>query len=254
MNNTVANHTIPAVTKAVGIVSVLGTSATPLSKTELEECLEISRSTCYRILQTLLQANWIEKTEAGRYRLSVGLLPALRSITNDARTFEPLQPLLHRLADETGLSCKLSIRRRNHQLTVLCAAAHRKIQVSGNVGAQFPIIEGSVGAALLAAETDETLLTLVANCFEEIPERTHPELLLNKVRKLRKTGWVSNPQPNRWNVHAMSAPIRDAAGQVLAALTLLGWNDDFAGKRAKALAQQLTRNAAWGARLLNNNP
>lgn len=249
MKNT-ASNTIPAVEKATAVVTLLGNSAHPLSTKEIDRRLSISPSTCYRVLQTLVNAQWVEKTNDGRYRLAGGLLPAVRSLIDDVKPFEAMQPALDLLSEETGLSSKLSIRRGDVQLTVLRAESGRQIQVSGKIGAEFPIVEGSVGAALLAEATDEDLRELAARCREDIDEKKNPGIIIGNVRKLREAGYVCNDKANRWKVLAMSAPVRDDSGRVVAALTLLGWNDDFAPANKEALAEKLMLYASLCAKML----
>ena len=48
----------------------------------------------------------------------------------------------------------------------------------------------------------------------------------------------------------MSVPVRDRDGDVAAAITLLGYDDDFAGERAKKMAAALLSAARRCAALL----
>ena len=42
-----------------------------------------------------------------------------------------------------------------------------------------------------------------------------------------------NVHPNRWNVEAMAAPVKNKKGQTLAVITILGFIDDFADEHIK---------------------
>ena len=117
----------------------------------------------------------------------------------------------------------------------LCASMY--FALTGQVGSSFPVIEGSVGAALLCEESESEILELAGECRADLPEKRDPELVLRAVRDVREKGYALNLRRNRWNIAAMSMPVRDAGGAVIAALTLIGTEDDFAaGRRKKQLS------------------
>ena len=238
MNN---DHIIPAVEKAVMLLGRLGRSGRGLTQAELSKELGITPSTCYRIIQTLLKHDWLAKLPDNRYDLSGGLLSAAMKLAGRASRFEAAQPLLEALSAKTGLSCKLSIRQGAEQVTILRAESPRPMAVSGKVGSRFPLVEGSVGAALLRSDAEADILALAAACREDIPERRDPSLPLRRVAALKATGFCFNSGTGRWKVAALSTPVMEPDGQVAAALTLLGFDDDFPeGKLGELAAQAAT--------------
>ena len=234
------DNTIPAVEKALKLLEMLGHSAYPLSKQEMESALEIAPTTCYRILCTLKKNGWVRKTGTNTWTAGSALPNAARNMLERENRFARLQPEIDQLSRETGLSSKLSIRREDRQCTFLRGESSRAVQVNSKAGAEFPLIEGSVGAALLAGETPESIRQLVRECRESIPEKEDPGLLPERIRRLRKDGFCLNLH-SRWNVNALSMPVRDADGRIAAALTLLGWEDDFSKDRLPGLLRTLKK-------------
>jgi DNA-binding IclR family transcriptional regulator len=218
---------IPALDKALSLIEHLGRKSGGFTQAELSSALEISQSTCYRILQTLQRHDFVKKSAGGRFDLSGGLLTAAMRLVDNVRRFERAQLVLDAIAMKTGFSCKLSIRQGFEQLSILRAESPLAVSVSGKIGARFPLIEGSVGAALLCAEDDASLEEFASSCREDIEERRDSSLLKRRVSEIRRHGFVLNAKENRWNVEALSVPVRDAEGQPLAALTLIGFKDDF---------------------------
>ena len=141
--------------------------------------------------------------------------------------FAAAQTVLDELAEETKLTCKLSIRQWNEQVAVLRADSPEPFAVGGKNGVRFPVIEGSVGAALLAGESDEDIRALVEETSADIAEKRDPLLLSGRIAEVREKGWIFNRGNSRWRVDALSMPLRDPSGSVAAALTLLGIQDDF---------------------------
>ncbi|MGN0844944.1 MAG: IclR family transcriptional regulator [Kiritimatiellia bacterium] len=236
-------NTIPAVEKSIAMLLYLSTHEFGATRTELATALGLTRSTCYRIMQTLLGADFIRKNESNRYELSNGLLPIARKITMATDRFSKMLPILEELAKDTGLCCKLSIRQGDSQLPILRAESPRLMSVSGKLGVRFPIIEGSVGAALLS-DTPEAMVRLLAlQCKVVVPESGNTELVMEGISQIKKNGYCFNPGKNRWNIDAMSVPVYGADKKVAAALTLLGSNEEFEEAGEARLAKRLLRAA-----------
>ncbi|HPS52883.1 MAG TPA: helix-turn-helix domain-containing protein, partial [Phycisphaerae bacterium] len=163
-------YVIPAVEKAVELLEYLGRDDKGYTQAELVKELNMPLSTCYRIIQTLQKRDWIRKIKDGQYTLSGGMLSAAMNLVNRVARFEAVGPNLKRLADRTELTCKLSIRQGNQQVTILRAESPRPMSVSGKVGSRFPVIEGSVGAALLCDTPADEISDIVAACGDDIIE------------------------------------------------------------------------------------
>ncbi len=232
---------IPAVDKAFALIEHLGRNPGGSSQAELSAKLGISASTCYRILQTMLRHDFVRKIPGGRFDLSSGLLSAAQRLFDDARRFERVQPLLDDLAAKTSFSCKLSIRQGFEQVSILRAESPSAVSVSGKIGARFPLIEGSVGAALICDDPDD-LERLAKSCKEPLEEAANPALVEERVAQIKSRGYALNARPNRWNIEAMSVPVRDASRSVVAALTLIGFQDEF--KDLPALSKALLETAS----------
>ena len=243
------DNTIPAVEKAVAILNRLGESADGMTQAELAAALKITPSSCYRILQTLLVAGWIRKTEGSRYDLSFGLLGTVRKLTDGAAHFRAMMPVLEELAQTTGLCCKLSVRQGEFQIPLLRAESPRPMAVSGRIGVQFPVAEGSVGAALLALTPAAEREKLAQICARETGVAESSKLLRDGVEAIRRDGYCFNRGRNRWRIDAMSAPVCNARGWVVAALTLLGYDEDFSEERLPSVARELLDKAEQCGRI-----
>ncbi|UKI30541.1 MAG: hypothetical protein L6W00_21765 [Lentisphaeria bacterium] len=69
------------------------------------------------------------------------------------------------------------------------------------------------------------------------------------MEAIRRHGYCFNAGKNRWRVDALSVPVRDTEGNVIAALTLLGSDADFTGDQEQALASAVRRAARECAKL-----
>lgn len=229
------NNTIPAVEKTVLLMQSLARKKS--SQAELSKELDIAMSTAYRILSTLRRHDWVRKNENGEYSLSGGLLPLLSHFRSEMARLDHAKSLVSRVSSKYRIACKLSIRRDHEQLTLFRAEPPGPIALTGQPGSTFPLIEGSVGAALLCAEPEDTLQLLIEQCRADIPEKRDPSLLYAGIAEVRAKGYTLNLRKNRWNIAAMSVPMfGDDPGSVVAALSLIGNTDEFEGAKAEKFA------------------
>ena len=176
---------------------------------------------------TLQEHRWVLKKSGAVYSLGDGLLPLTRGMARKLSLLERMTEKVSEISSRHQIACKLSVRKEDKQLTYFRAEPPGPVSLTGQAGSTFPIIEGSVGAALLCDATDDEISTLVESCNDDIPEKTNPQLLRDAIMEVRESGTVLNNRKNRWNIAALSIPVRDAAGKVIAALTLVGSTDDF---------------------------
>ncbi|MDD5699219.1 MAG: IclR family transcriptional regulator [Victivallaceae bacterium] len=234
------DNTIPALEKAIQVLDFLGRTESGAAQTQLTASFDISPTTCYRILQTLVKYDWLTRKDS-IYDLGPGLLPIASRLVNYLQRFAAVQPLLDKLAAATGLTAKISVRQGNEQVSILRAESPRPVAVSGRVGGHFPLVEGSVGGALLCKNSKNDILKLLKITTIPILEKNNPELVFERIEQCLQNGFCLNRQQNnRWNVESMSAPVYNADGSVAAAVTLLGFADDFADGRWEKLKKELT--------------
>ncbi|MBQ7649323.1 MAG: IclR family transcriptional regulator [Victivallales bacterium] len=219
------NNKIPAVDKAVQLLLLL--SEKEATQAELSAELGISMSTTYRILMTLQEHRWVVKKGGAVYSIGDGLLPLTRGLSHELSLMDRMSEKVKAISEEHQIACKLSVRKDDKQLTYFRAEPAGPVALTGQAGSTFPIIEGSVGAALLCDATDDEIAALVESCSDDIPENSNPQLLYDAIAEIRECGTALNVRKNRWNIAALSIPVRDATGKVIAALTVIGSTDDF---------------------------
>ncbi len=234
---------IPSVDKATALIELMASEHNPMPQSLLAKRLGATTSTTYRILQTLVAHGWVRKTTNNSYELWNGLLPVVYYFHDNLNALEHAHGILTRIAEEHSFACKLSIRRGNEQLTILRAEPYGPYSLTGHNGASFPLIEGSVGAALLCDESDDTLIRLAEASKSEIDEARNPQILVKAVHKVKESGYYVNASNNRWRICAISAPVRTPEGSTIAALTFLGTESDFSEPKLHKLVKLIKETA-----------
>jgi DNA-binding IclR family transcriptional regulator len=120
---------------------------------ELADELDVHRAIAYRIVATLEAHGLVMRGAKGMLRLGPGLLTL-------AARFEPqlrdvVQPVLERLANETGASAFLSVPQGGDCVAVLVAESPTAIlRVAYRIGSRHPLTRGAAGIAILSGRPE----------------------------------------------------------------------------------------------------
>lgn len=192
-------------------MAVLRTAAaTPCGLAELCARTGLPRATAHRLAVGLEVHRLLHRDGDGRWRAG----PALRELGESA--VDPLLDaaamVLPRLRDVTGESVQLY--RRDGMIRVCVAAAEPPsgLRDTVPVGARLPMTAGS-GAKVLAAWADPATQRAVLG-DAVFGERT--------LIEVRRRGWAQSVAERESGVASVSAPVRDAAGTVIAAVSVSG--------------------------------
>ena len=182
----------------------------PCGLAELCTRTGLPRATAHRLAVGLETHRLLRRGSDGRWRPG----PALHELGNGA--LDPLldaaAAVLPRLRDLTGESVQLY--RRDGLLRVCVAAAEPPSGLRDTVplGARLPMTAGS-GAKVLAAWADPATQRAV------LGEAVFGERVLIEVRR---RGWAQSIAERESGVASVSAPVRDAGGNVIAAVSVSG--------------------------------
>ncbi len=241
-----ATQPIPVVEKTIQMLILLGEKENGVSPSEICEKTGMAPATCYRALQTCMNVNWIAKKSGGKYVLGFGMALTAQGLMRPLTQLEILQQPLDELTKKSRLSGKISVRNGNREfMTLLSADAPGPIALVSKPGSRFPVIEGSAGAVLLHAENDTAIEKLIAATTDSCFEKKNPELVRDRIRQCREQGCCFlHADKKSGHLETISAPIRDCRGQIVAALTLLGFPTDFTDRE-----KELIRLILSGARI-----
>ena len=236
-----AQETIPSVAKSIRLMRAAGQGLLRGTVHQIGRSLGIAPTTCFRILKTLTEADWLRPTGAG-WELSAGMLPVIRPLLEWGHVAEAVGDELQRLVARTRLSAKLSIRRGGDQVTIARREAPTPMSVVGRVGSRFPVVEGASGAALLC-EVDEPEL---GGIIDAAPDGSwawqSPDDLRRRVAACRTQGLCENIGAHPRGIDTLAAAVR-ADGHEPLALTLIGLRGDFDAE-ALATCREALKDAA----------
>ena len=194
--------------KAVTVLRAVADS--PCGLAELCTRTGLPRATAHRLAVGLEVHRLLRRGSDGRWRPG----PALHELGNGA--LDPLldaaATVLPRLRDLTGESVQLYRRDGSSRVCVAAAEPPSGLRDTVPVGARLPMTAGS-GAKVLAAWADPaTQRAVLADAV--FSERT--------LIEVRRRGWAQSVAERESGVASVSAPVRDSAGGVVAAVSVSG--------------------------------
>jgi DNA-binding IclR family transcriptional regulator len=232
------SDTIPALQRSIEVLTGIAEGLYFHSIAELSRQLGIPQTTCYRIVRTLLDADWLRpRSEGVGYELSYGLLPLLKPFETNRVLVNVIQPALMTLVEQAGLSAKISTRFGHDAITIHRVEANRPITLSGRVGVHFHIAHGSSGAALLSGLADQSIEKILDEAPAVVWEHQTPEDVWGRIRDCRGSGWCMDLGGYSPQIHTITGAVGSGDGGVRAAITLLGMPGDLDPPRRDRLIE-----------------
>ncbi len=207
------------------MLGCLQRAGAPQGIRELAANTRASRSTVYRILNTLVAHDIAARRSGGLYTLGPRLL-ALAAAVPSASPWQALSPaeqaMLNGLAAETGETVKLSVRDNDEALCVATAQGTSPMALAASIGEYFPLHAGAASKVLLAFMPEDERQRVLAKPLRFCTEKTvtDPTALRAELGRVRRFGWAEDRGEYSTSVRAVAAPVRDASGHVLGAMSI----------------------------------
>ncbi len=212
------------------------------------------KSQVSRTLRKLAEEGLVERDpQTLLYRLGWQLY-ALAAHAGDQRLLRLAAPTLLRTVTETGERSHLSVLRGRGVLTVATESAAHAVQTLSWIGRVVPCHATSSGRALLLDHDHDALVRLLGdgplellgpNCPVDVAD------LHARIQDARMRGIVLSDEEFEAGLLAVSAPVRDATGRIVAALNIsapkfrLASRVDAACTSVAAAAAELSQQLGW---------
>lgn len=218
----------------------------------------LSSSTTGRMLLSLKDLGLlVQNPESKQYSLAGKVLAwaEVYSASVDVRSLA--LPFIYDLQRLTGETISLYIMEGTERVCVERLESEQNVRVVARVGRHLPLHAGSAGKLFLAylpdAERDDILSAEHLETFTPLTI-TNPDELRRQAAVIREQGFAVSH--GEWTIDAsgVAAPIFNARGQMIAALTISGPTGRFHEQNIDRFTKSATRTALHISRLLGYNP
>lgn len=232
---------VQSVDRSLDLLESLAEQEKAVGIGELAELTGLPQGTVHRLLQSLQLRGYVRRDTSRKYSLgtaSVRLADAAqRSLARSAR------PYLAQLVELSGETANLAVLEGDDVVYVAQVSSPHTLRMFAEVGRHVPPHSTAVGKVLLAAMPRDRALGVVRRTG--LPART-PSTITDldafsaELDLVTVQGWAADEEEQEVGVRCVAVPV-GPPGAVVAALSLSGPADRFAGGRTEGLVEGMQK-------------
>lgn len=240
--------------RALDLLELLEETPGGLRNAEISRRLNIPTSTTSYIVTRLERRGYLQRNpETRRCQAGLRVVALAHGALRNLGFRAIAEPVLFRLAHDTGLSPGIGVIEGNHVLIVDrvegqevsnrasdTRAADSRTREERDIGRELPVHATALGKVLIAYMDGDAREELLSSLnFERVTSRTivSESRFRDEIESVQKQGYAISNEEQYKRIRALSVPIRDAAGAVRAAVSLNGGITERAWRNEKALVE-----------------
>jgi IclR family transcriptional regulator, carbohydrate utilization repressor len=244
--------TVQVIERMFTLIDILASREDAMSLKEISEKAGLHASTAHRILNDLATGRFVDRPQAGNYRLGMRLLELGNLVKNRLNVRDAaLEPMreLHRITQQP---VNLSMRQGDEIVYVERAYSERSgMQVIRAIGGRAPLHLTSVGKLFLASDEPHRIRAYATrtglsghtkNSLTQLPA------LEKELAKVRRENYATDNEELELGVRCMAAGIFDDQRKLLAGLSIsapASRMDETWLPKLMATAAEISRNLGY---------
>jgi DNA-binding IclR family transcriptional regulator len=235
---------LKVVAKTFHLVEAMSKARSGIRLSELARKLGQPKATVFRILYTLQELGYVQQDPGTEmYRLSERIG---RFTHGDAREMiiGAARPLMGHLLSRFEQTVNLGMMEHDKVIYVEIKEGLRSIRMAATVNTYAPLHSTALGKSLLAfLDPHEAEAILKKGLLTRFTEKTITELpqMMSHLKQVRKQGFAVDNEEMEWGARCIAAPLRNAAGVPIAAISVSGSTSQVRGVQVKEIAQALVK-------------
>jgi IclR family KDG regulon transcriptional repressor len=216
---------LSSVANAIRLVRAFSEQENEIGISNLARRLGLGKSTVHRLATTLVREDFLEKNpDTGAYRLGLALFELGTLVRRKMNFANEARPFLKSLMEKTGETVHLAVLDHASVLYINTIASRQAIRMSSDVGARAPSHCTSEGKVLLAYQPGDVVdAILAAGLVSRTPKTiTRAQALREELRLVSSRGYAIDDEETESGLRSVAAPIRNHAGEVVAAISIAG--------------------------------
>lgn len=237
------NYKVPNLEKGIAVLEYLSLHSLGKTLQDIKVALDISQTTAYRILNTLVRLGYLLYDEdTKRYKLSRKLLTLGFRSLNEHNLMETVLPRLRDLRDRVEETACFGVLGSKKGIFIEQAQGHHAFRFVLSPGKPFELHCSAPGKAIMAYLPNivcERYLSYME--FTKYNERTITckEDYLEELEKVRKFGYALDNEEELSGVICVGAPVFNYTGYPCGAIWISGPKDRLSKEVIKSSAEQI---------------
>lgn len=235
------------VDRTLRLLELLAEQGDNVGVIQLSQQLALPASTLHRLLSVLAQHRLVvQEPVSRRYGLGPGVLGLAQSYLQGNLLVSSAQPFLASLRSRLQETVFLTALVGDDPICVATAESPRPLQFYMRVGQRMPCHAAASARAILAFRSPaEVARALGREALARFTRSTRTEAseVLAELGRVRERGYAVCAEEMEVGVTAVSAPVRDASGTVVASVTVVAPSERLAPPRQSAAVEAVRATA-----------
>ncbi len=215
---------VQSVDRALSVLEILAANG-EAGVTEVAAELGVHKSTAFRLVAVLESRGFVEQlADRGKYRLGFGVVRLAGAAAAQLDIAQEGRPICEALAADLEETVNIAILDSDRAVNVSQVRGPAALSTHNWVGQGTPLHATSSGKVLLAYAPDAVRKAVLSREPARFTAATitDAEALQDQLDRIVEQGWGSTVEEFEVGLNAVAAPVRDADGDVVAALSVSG--------------------------------
>lgn len=206
-----------------GLVILQRLAGSEMTLEELSDALGVHKTTVLRLLRTLESRRMVRHDTQHRYRLGAGLFQLAQQALDERDIRQVAAPHLRKLNQRHGHTVHLAAYEGGEVVYVDKYEGRHAVRMYSRIGNVAPLHCTGVAKVLLA-DLPEAERRMIVDRIDFTPYTantiTDADTFLGDLDLVRERGWASDRAEHEDFINCVAAPVRDASGRAIAAVSI----------------------------------
>lgn len=221
-----SGNNIQSVIKTFNLMEILSKHEAGLNMKSLEDKLGMHKSSIYRIITTLTEIGYVNKTVEGNYKLTLKVLGLGNKLLNNINIIDVVKPYLMEISLKVNESTHLTYFENNEAIYLdVIHPETNSFRANSFIGKRGPLNVTAVGKVFLAHRSNEDIKRIwedIEDTVEEFTPKTITSLskMMKVISKVRRDGYGLDDEEHEYNVFCIGIPLYSHDGSVRYAISV----------------------------------
>ena len=212
----------PAVDYALEIIEFFASKNTEIGIADISNALNINKNAVSRVLEALLEKNWIYMSDNSlkKYRLTLRPFSFIAGHTRNNSVAKIAAPYIERLNKELGDSVYLGVKSGRNVLYLVHCDSKKEVRINGRAGGEYPLHCAAPGKVLLSSSDIGEIEDYFNSPITKRTENTITDFdaFMLEADKIRKAGYAIDNEEFAKGIICIATPVFDCTGNVVATI------------------------------------
>lgn len=213
------------------------------SLSKITSALDVNKSTCFSILQTLVNGGMVHYNQDTKiYQLGWALPELAWAVIEDTNYVTYAQKILFPLVERTGWTCHIWQRvSLDRAILLYKIEAVSNLRLSVSLGVRLPIYVGAMGRSFMAFLSDEEKAKIYARRLKAFTPRSVVDVATyeKELQLVRDKGFAQDCDGYQAGISAVGAPVFNNRGQILFTTSLVFITSSSSPEQIISLGEEL---------------